>query len=55
MLLRGPQAGDVEHLKELAFTLRRDSFCALGQSVADPLESAIDQFPEMFQPEAVNA
>jgi NADH-quinone oxidoreductase subunit F len=55
MLEHGPQPGDMERLQELAFTLRRDSFCALGQSVADPLESAMNQFPEMFQPEAVNA
>jgi NADH-quinone oxidoreductase subunit F len=54
MLATGPEPGDLPRLRELAVTLRRDSFCALGQSVADPLESAIDQFPEYFQIEAVN-
>jgi NADH-quinone oxidoreductase subunit F len=55
MLASGPAPGDEIRLRELAITLRRDSFCALGQSVADPLESAMNQFPEMFQAEAVNA
>jgi NADH:ubiquinone oxidoreductase subunit F (NADH-binding)/NADH:ubiquinone oxidoreductase subunit E len=50
----GPMNGDISTLKALAVTLRRDSFCALGQSVADPLESALASFPELFQPEAVN-
>lgn len=54
MLDSGPDPSDLPRLTELAVTLRRDSFCALGQSVADPLESAIEQFPEYFTPEAVN-
>lgn len=55
MLETGSRPGDLPRLRELAVSLRRDSFCALGQSVADPLESAIDQFPELFQSEARHA
>lgn len=55
MLASGPESGDLARLQELAVSLRRDSFCALGQSVADPLESAINQFPALFRPEAMNS
>lgn len=55
MLETGPDATDLPSLQELANSLRRDSFCALGQSVADPLESALDQFPDLFQPEAMHS
>jgi NADH-quinone oxidoreductase subunit F len=40
----------VTDLRMLAHTLQKASFCGLGQSVALPMNSALDHFPEYFQP-----
>jgi NADH-quinone oxidoreductase subunit F len=52
MLADGPLPEDLARLSALATSLQRDSFCALGESVADPVFSAITHFPELFKPEA---
>ena len=42
-------AGDLGRLRHLANMLERTSFCGLGQSIAMPVLSAIDYFPEDFR------
>lgn len=41
--------GDINQLRHLAELLQQTSFCGLGQSIALPINSAIDHFPEDFQ------
>lgn len=48
ILAGGGQPGDIERLTKLAKVLERTSFCGLGQSVAWPIESAIQQFRTDF-------
>jgi NADH:ubiquinone oxidoreductase subunit F (NADH-binding) len=41
--------GDVERLKQIADVMQLTSFCGLGQSVAIPVKSALQQFQAAFE------
>ncbi|MBN2550971.1 MAG: NAD(P)H-dependent oxidoreductase subunit E [Anaerolineales bacterium] len=43
------QPGDVAELHELAEYMQEASFCGLGQSVATPMKTALNSFPDEFQ------
>ncbi|MFV1958019.1 MAG: NADH-ubiquinone oxidoreductase-F iron-sulfur binding region domain-containing protein [Planctomycetota bacterium] len=41
--------GDLDELRALTLNMRETSFCGLGQSVAIPVFSALEHFPEAFE------
>jgi len=42
------RAGDLDELRALGANMRETSFCGLGQSVAIPVFSALEHFPDAF-------
>ena len=42
------QAGDIERLQDVGWTMTDASLCGLGQTAATAVLSAMKEFPELF-------
>jgi NADH:ubiquinone oxidoreductase subunit F (NADH-binding) len=49
LLSRSAEHGDLERLRQTAALLKQTSLCGLGTSTADPINSALDNFPDAFE------
>jgi len=49
------QAGDVERLQDVGWTMMDASLCGLGQTAASAVLSAMKQFPDLFRPARAGA
>lgn len=47
----GPQSGDAPALRDIGLTMTQTSLCGLGQTAASAVLSAIDRWPELFEPD----
>jgi len=46
----GPQRADKALLQDIGHTMSQTSLCGLGQTAASAILSAIDRWPELFEP-----
>jgi NADH-quinone oxidoreductase subunit F len=46
----GPRADDKKNLQDIGLTMTQTSLCGLGQTAGSAVMSAIDRWPELFEP-----